>query len=381
MSDKILFVDDEPLILEIFRRQFRKDFEMDMAGGGLEALALIKDRGPYAVIVSDQHMPGMDGTQFLAEARRLNPDSVRIMLTGNADLQTAITAVNDGRVFRFLTKPTDANILRITINGCIAQHHLLTAERELLESTLAGTIEMMSELLSLVNPLAFSQTARIRRCVRLLGERIGFAGIWQLDMASSLSQIGCVTIPPETLRKAYRYEPLTTAERDTYHAHPEVAANLIKRIPRLEAVAEMIRLQQKSYSGDPDTLTITSENRNEIGGHMLRVAVAFDQRTMRGMSPKDAIEDLAKDRSAFHPVLVALLRDLEAELAPSEVQELSVRELKVGQILHEDLYSSSGMLMATAGTELTETMLMRLRAFSLADQIQRTVSVINSKKQ
>ena len=89
MLEKILCVDDEPNILQAYQRSLRKDFQIDTADGGEQALALMASAGPYAVIVSDMRMPGMDGVQFLTSARALAPETVRIMLTGNADQKTA----------------------------------------------------------------------------------------------------------------------------------------------------------------------------------------------------------------------------------------------------------------------------------------------------
>src|SRR5579863_6628829 len=105
MNDKILLVDDEAAILEGYQRLLRRDFRIDVARGGKSTLASLESSGPYAVVVSDMRMPEMDGAQLLAKVKVLSPDTVRVMLTGNADIQTAVSAVNEGSIFRFLTKP------------------------------------------------------------------------------------------------------------------------------------------------------------------------------------------------------------------------------------------------------------------------------------
>ncbi|MDH3748454.1 MAG: response regulator [Gammaproteobacteria bacterium] len=107
MSNKILFVDDEPNVLQSIRRSLRKQFDLDTAEGGEEALRMLKANGTYAVIVSDMRMPGMNGVELLSQARKDSPDTVRMMLTGNADQQTAVDAVNHGDIFRFLNKPCE----------------------------------------------------------------------------------------------------------------------------------------------------------------------------------------------------------------------------------------------------------------------------------
>ena len=102
---RILFVDDEPLVLEGLRRSVHKEYTADLAAGPEEGLAKLRSTGPYAVVVSDMRMPAMDGAEFLATVHAISPDSIRVMLTGCGDLESAKRAVNEGRVFRFLTKP------------------------------------------------------------------------------------------------------------------------------------------------------------------------------------------------------------------------------------------------------------------------------------
>ncbi len=128
---KILCVDDDPNILEACQRNFRKRFSIDTALGGKPALALMESNGPYAVIVADMQMPGMNGVEFLTQAQRKAPDTVRIMLTGNADQKTAVDAVNKGHVYQFLNKPCPPEMFGMALGNGVRQYQLITAEREL----------------------------------------------------------------------------------------------------------------------------------------------------------------------------------------------------------------------------------------------------------
>ena len=116
MADKVLFVDDEPVLLQGYHRLLRKDYEISTAVGGGAALVLVQHEGPFGVVISDMRMPEMNGIEFLLKVRKAAPDTVRIMLTGNADLGTAIQAVNEGNIFRFLNKPCNKETLVTTIN-------------------------------------------------------------------------------------------------------------------------------------------------------------------------------------------------------------------------------------------------------------------------
>ena len=121
MSEKILFVDDEENILSAIKRQLRKQFDLEFTLSGQKGLDIIKQKGPFAAVVSDMRMPVMDGIKFLSNVREISPDTVRIMLTGNADTQTAVDAVNEGNIFRFLVKPCSSETLSKSLNAGIKQ--------------------------------------------------------------------------------------------------------------------------------------------------------------------------------------------------------------------------------------------------------------------
>lgn len=105
MPERVLFVDDDPLLLASLRRQFRRRLELDTAESGEEGLRAIRERGPFAVVVTDYTMPEMNGVEFLRRVREIAPETVRVLLTGSADLNAAVRAVNEGNIFRFLLKP------------------------------------------------------------------------------------------------------------------------------------------------------------------------------------------------------------------------------------------------------------------------------------
>ena len=187
MNNKVMCVDDDQNILSGYKRQLRKDFEIETALGGEEGIEMMMSKGPFAVIVSDMRMPGMNGKQFLARVRASNPNTVRIMLTGNADMQMAIDAVNEGNIFRFLTKPCQPEALTKSLAAGIKQYQLIMAEQELLKNTLTGSIKILVEILSMVNPVAFGQASRIRKYVRHIGKEMHLPNLWQYEIAATLS--------------------------------------------------------------------------------------------------------------------------------------------------------------------------------------------------
>ncbi|MEX2494362.1 MAG: response regulator [Nitrospirales bacterium] len=124
MLEKVLFVDDEMSVLDALKRQLHQQFHLDVALGAQEAITIIRNRGPYAVVISDCKMPVMDGIQFLSLVRKFAPNTVRMMLTGNNDLETAMEAVNQGEIFRFLTKPCPPATLQKALQAGVEQYQL-----------------------------------------------------------------------------------------------------------------------------------------------------------------------------------------------------------------------------------------------------------------
>jgi DNA-binding NtrC family response regulator len=135
LNQRVLFVDDELNVLEGIQRTLRKQVELQTASSGAQALRLIGASGPFAVVISDMRMPAMNGAQFLARVREQEPDTVRMILSGHADLEATIAAVNEGQIYRFLTKPCPTDQLLAAVEDALNQHRLLTAEKVLLELT------------------------------------------------------------------------------------------------------------------------------------------------------------------------------------------------------------------------------------------------------
>ena len=264
MSNAILCVDDDTNILAAYRRQLRGSFKIEVASSGADGLEVIKNKGPFSVIVSDMRMPGMDGIEFLSRVKKSSPNSVRMMLTGNADQQTAVEAVNEGHIFRFLNKPCPPESLAKALTAGIEQYQLITAEKELLEKTLLGSIKILTEVLSLVNPTAFGRASRVQRLVRKLAETMNVTATWQLKAAAMLSQVGCVTVPEATLEKVYNDKTLTSEEKQMLQSYPQIGSELVANIPRLDVVSKIIAYQEKRFDGSGWPTDAVSGKKNTV---------------------------------------------------------------------------------------------------------------------
>jgi response regulator RpfG family c-di-GMP phosphodiesterase len=364
MTDKILFVDDDPNVLASLKRALRKAFRVDTAQGGEEGLVLLGLPEPYAVVVSDLRMPGMGGVRFLAEAQQVAPDTVRIMLTGHSELDTALAAINEGRIFRFLTKPCAPEDLAAAITAGIAQFRLVAGERELLQKTLNGSIKVLTDVISLVSPAAFGRASRVRALTRELSEQLTGQADWQIQLAAMLSQLGCVGLAEETLDKVYHGEPLSSPEQGAFLEHPRVGAELLANIPRLEGVAAIIRYQEKRFDGTGVPQDGVHGADLPLGARILKVALDFDSLVAAGAGSAKACADLRQRHGWYDgSVLEALTHVLRDEIG-QDVQHVTVAKLGPDMVLAQDVYSTTGLLLIPQGQEITP--LVRLRLANIA---------------
>lgn len=364
MADAILCVDDDANILHAYKRNLRKEFEWEIAVGPEQGLQMVLSRGPFAVVVSDLQMPGMNGIQFLARVREHAPDTVRILLTGNADLQASIDAINQGQIFRFLTKPCTSEALANALKAGLAQHRLIIAERELLEQTLSGSIKVLCEVLSLVNPEAFGRSSRITRYVEAIAVNLSVRELWAIKTAALLSQIGCVILPEAVLKKVYRGEALTTEESHLFNQHPFVASDLIGKIPRMGQVAEIIRLQDKYYDG----LGVPGDYRkgNDLprGASILKVALDFDALESSGKTKMEAFDQLKQRKGWYDPAVLEALKGAFPDDIKHEIKNAVVAELRHGMILDEDIWTAGDVLLVSKGQEVNDAIIRRIENFA-----------------
>ena len=367
MSERVLFVDDEPNVLDAIQRSLRKHIEIQTAPSGAEGLRLLQEAGPFALIVSDMRMPSMNGAQFLAKARELEPDTVRMILSGQADLPATIAAVNDGHIYRFLSKPCPPEQLLSAVEDGIRQHRLVTAEKVLLEQTLSGSVKMLIEILGWVSPAASSRASRLQRYVIELAAALALPDRWQWGLAAYVSQIGCVALPKEILSKVEAAQVLTDEERHLYESHPEIAGKLLAAIPRLEEVAAIVTAQfgPLNCAGKPDD--IGQWDVCSTGQLLLRTSCEFDRLIMGGATRESAADTLRTSNLGLPARIIRLLLSLKVTNPRHIVREVCLRDLALGMILDEDLVSPKGIRLVPVGQEVTRTLIVRLT--SIADGV------------
>lgn len=382
---KILFVDDDPNILAGFQRTLRKQFAFDTALSGAEALEMLRTNGPYAVVVADMRMPGMEGIELLERVRDAAPDTVRIMLTGNADQQTAVEAVNRGQVFRFLNKPCGPDTLVPTLETSLKHYEVTRVERELLEGTLTGSIKVLSEVLGMVAPDALGRGQRLRGLMQFYARAAGAGPQWELEVAALLSPIGYAAVQPHILRRLALEGPgeLTSGEQAILRRVPQVGHDLLIDIPRLQEVARIVRYQQQHFDGTGFPGDGCGGEGIPVGARLLKVLLDRMALEAEGVVKQRAHETMRARNGHYDPHLLDIsfvcFPDFldQAVTADRPVLTLMVDALAAGQIVVSEIATLAGLPLIGAGSRLTAMMLERLRNHARLGDVKEPVFVQN----
>jgi response regulator RpfG family c-di-GMP phosphodiesterase len=369
-------VDDELELLAGLVRSLRSEhYEISTASTGALALETLRTNGPFAAIVSDLRMPSMDGVELLTKAREVAPDTVRLLFTGQLDLQNAIAALNEGAIFRCILKPCPRARLAMTLKAAVRQHQTLTAERVLLEQTLHGSIKALTEILALASPVAFGRATRLRETVGAIATALGVSERWHVEVAAMLSQIGSVTLPYPTLEKVYQGGPLSEAEEAMLRRVPAIAEQVFDNIPRLEPVREILCFQHKHFDGNgappgPGGDAIPS------GGRALKIALDLDALESQGVEASLAFDTLRGRKGWYDPAMLESLAVIRRSEQHSEVRELPFANLRAGMIFAQDVRSGKGILFIARGQEVTASLLEKLHNFVPAFLAEQPIRVI-----
>jgi response regulator RpfG family c-di-GMP phosphodiesterase len=374
MNRRVLFVDDEPELLAGIRRNLRKDFEVHTETDPRKALTMLGPDQPFAVVVADMRMPGMDGVEFLQEAKKLSPLSIRVMLTGDAARQTPIGAVNRADVFKFVTKPCETDVLQRVVELAVRQHDIEVAQQAVLENTVRGSVTALADVLAIAKPLAFGRVYRLRAVANAIGAELDDCDKWELDTAALLSQLGCIYLSSPLLEKVASGAELTEAERTDYWTHPVLGAELVRKVPRLENVATSILHQLKDYDGGgPPQNGLTGEDI-PVSARILRVVLEHDALKSAGKCNEETLTLLANRRNKFDQRVLAILAICLSNRVAEAVPVLPSM-LECGMIVEQDVIAEQGVLLLCRGQEVTPAVRAHLQRFHLTGALPGSILV------
>lgn len=410
----VLCVDDEHNILKSLRRLLiAEPIQLLIATSGQEALALMQQH-VVDVIISDMRMPTMDGAEFLRLAYQMQPDSYRILMTGYADMQSTIAAVNEGKINRYIAKPwnnqelltaiTDGLTLRqLQKSNAALQQRVIAQNQQLkvLNQSLEQRVELRTSQLKqtlqqlkvsvaqtertnaallkvLYNQISMNPSIdgryalRVSSSCRVVARQLGLAAEQQeqCGIAGLLCEIGLSGLTAAQLAKPLHLFDANDWLR--YREHAKYAEEILTPAVALAPVAEMIRHQYEHFSGQgwPDGL---HAEHIPIGARILAAVRDYHGYTGgrllgRSLAHPDALHMLRQQQgTVYDPQIVIALQEILAQyiveplLPVANVQGLSLDELQAGMKLKTSIYNQKNMLLLPEGTVLTDPLIAKLR--------------------
>ncbi|MET1076417.1 MAG: HD domain-containing phosphohydrolase [Pseudomonas sp.] len=424
----LLLVDDEENILNSLRRVLRGEpYDLLLANGGEPALQLMREK-QVDLVISDARMPGMDGATLLSEIQQRWPDCMRILLTGYADISTTIKAINQGQIYRYISKPWNDDELRLVIRQALHYQHV-ERERERLErlnleqnqrlqelnATLeqrvrdrTGELQQTADMLDLayeelkrgymtateVFSLLLNQrlpkdkqtNAPIIALVRAYAEHhhLGEGPSRDLCMAAALYNLGKLSWDDQLLSRPS--DVMYREERQRYQQYPTIGENLLMTLEPLQDAAHLIRHHQERWDGRgfPDHL---KEQAIPFGSRLIKLAVDFIELQCglfleRHLNRDEALLLIRKYAGTLYdPELcerfITLCTDLAPDLvlADASILSLDTRRLAPGMVLARNLHAANGMLLLNEGKQLTRLLIDKLIAFEATEGAQYTLFV------
>lgn len=371
----VLLVDDEPSVTSGLRLFLRKQFTVSCADSGAAGLEELAEHPDTAVIVSDMRMPGMSGAEFLAHSIEVAPDASRILLTGQTDLESAIAAVNHGKIFRFLTKPCERPVFVGTIEEGVKQFRALRAEQDLLDRTLRGSVQMLTEVLGVVQPASATFTSQVLDVIRQVCAELEIPLDWRIEMSAMLSQIGCVTLPESLVKMAYSSMPLSEQDERALADRFSIAGQLIEAVPRLETVAaSIVQSAEAPSSGLPEGHP-KEWPMELLCSELLRLAHTYLARVASSPNEQEAKMSLAKS-GRFSPGLLRGIARVRTSTAGSVESVIPGTKLKVGMTLLEPVCSARGVVLAPEGATATATLVRLAANYSKRGELVEPIRVM-----
>lgn len=375
-NKRILIVDDDADILMAYHRNLRKYFTIKTTTDPYEAIDLIKDSEPFSVILTDYNMPELNGLELLNHIKKIDSEVVKILITGFADLEIAIKALNQNNVFRFITKPIAMDDLIEVLNIGFNQFELVTSEKNLLENTLKGSIKLLIELMSLSNKSVFNKSMRLRKYSKIIADGLNLKRTWDIEISALLSQIGCLSIPIDIIEKKYAGMVLTNDELNLYNSHPEISKNLLKYIPKLEEIAEAILHQNSDFHSYNSLYDNYRKNDLPLLSRILKIIIDFDDFKTHGLDDNTSLSEMKSNSFKYDiEILKVLEKAITGNFISKEIRSIPFKNIRIGMTLADDIRDSKGNILLKNGYEITDVILIQLINASKVRSINEPLKV------
>jgi response regulator RpfG family c-di-GMP phosphodiesterase len=394
-NNKILYVDDEENLLSSFRSLMRnEDAQVTILNDSTKIDAVLEHDGPFAAVMSDQRMPGLDGVGVLERVRRASPDCVRILVTGNSDHHDTTRAVNIGGISHHVSKPWNESDLKNLLRGSVEKYNLIgnnahlasviTAQnkelRLLLDGTVTQVVKMLSELIGSTSPRGAEQTERLKKfggAILTLLPPIDEHEHWNIMRSFELFNLG-LTMLPVWVHGAIANDGLDAVDRiPAARSHHLLAARMLNDIPRLDGIAEILRLAYKNYDGTGQPVSDVATGKSiPLGSRILHILLDMEKRSTQNFKERDVLRAMLQAPNIYD---VEILRLMLGHAQPKQTshadRSLRVADLREGMLLLQDVGSRSGHILLNANTSLTELGIKMIIEWHAGDPVEEPIRV------
>ncbi|GGB53247.1 response regulator receiver modulated metal-depenent phosphohydrolase [Roseibium aquae] len=379
-----MVADGDPEVHKMFRQLVADEYVVVSFFDSEEALKWLKQNTGIAVVVSSFNLPGRGGVEFHKTCESLAPYTARIMLTKEQSLDLVLRAVNEGHLFMYLTKPCPAPQFLAAVRGAVAHHKQMIHDRALLERTLAGSVKMLIEVLTLFHGDAFRRTGPMRQQALRMARALGLEKTWELQMAVMLSPLGEALLPKDILTRYRAAKSLSEQERDILARAPNQTRDLLKNIPQMERVAEVLYLSNRGYDGSGFPKGGPKGEDIPIAARIIKLLTDLWYASPETGVDAAAFGALRINGHRYDPKLLKLAKELFLEQADSVEGRVAVlcylRALRVGDILSDDVRTEiSHELVLAGGHQLTETTIRRLEQYNRVSGIRQPIRVLRKQ--
>ncbi|OGL46453.1 MAG: hypothetical protein A2161_02440 [Candidatus Schekmanbacteria bacterium RBG_13_48_7] len=428
-SYNILLVDDEPSILNALYRTLQKEkYQIMMANSGEEALNILGETTIH-LIISDQKMPGLTGVDFFKIVKEKHPEIIRILLTGCSDLESAISAINYGNIYKYIAKPWDNQDLKITIQHGLEHFQLIEENRNLFELTQKQNLELIelnknledkviertrelalkndelqnvydelkknfiemirafSGVIEMRNPILGFHSRRVAALAKSVALKMKLSKdeVLQLEIAGILHDIGKIGIQDSLLNNSNN----SLSEKDVkmLENHPIVGQACVQTISNLEKVGLIIRSHHEKFDGTgfPDKL---KGNSIPMGSRIIAVADKFDRLTnsrnlRKCLSEKEAVTALKNSAgSELDPMIVnqflGFFEILKTDSKEINERVIGIKEMREGMILSRDIFTASKILLIAKDEVIKDSYIRKIENFNEIDPIAGAIYIYAS---
>ncbi len=422
----VLFVDDEPNILSSVQRILRKaPYNVLTANAPEYALEILEQR-PVTLVVSDFRMPSMDGVTFLEKVHHISPDSICMLLTGFADTESAIRAINNGHIFRYLKKPIKESELLEALRSGIRQYELVMENRRLMEliqkqntelkkfnheleqivqertreitqqkielenlyhqldNSFTEMIRAFMTVIEMKNPTIGGHSRRVAALSRKLAEFMGLPDkeVRDIEVAALLHDIGKITLPDKLIQKTEAQ--MSEHEIMLLRAHPEIGASILSDIQSLHMVSKIVEAHHERFDGKGFPKKLQGGNI-PFGARLIAVINHFDHLISQENIDKSHRFEIAKqflesqsgkwfDRRIVQS-FIKFIKSTKKNGKFLKEKPVEFNELQPGMIISRDIFTRSGLLLLGRDQVLNSSLIKRLFQYHLIDPIQEQIHV------